>query len=72
MKKFLDSDWLKAVQFFLNKVQKAKQSAKIVNKIQIAKKIENITLLEFQNFEIIENGARWLVENLVLSRYNHR
>ena len=21
---------------------------------------------------IIENGARWLVENFVLSRYNHR
>ena len=25
MKKFLDSDWLKAVQFFLNKVQKKKK-----------------------------------------------
>ena len=49
MKKFLDSDWLKAVQFFLTKCKNAKQSAKILNKIQIAKKLENITLLKFQN-----------------------
>ena len=52
MKKILDSDWLKAVQFFLNKVQKkkkAKQSAKLLNKIQIVKKLTNISLLEFQN-----------------------
>ena len=49
MKKFLDSDWLKAVQFFLNKVQKkkAKQSAKILNKIEIAKNLANSSLLEF-------------------------
>ena len=40
--KFFGSDWLKAV---LTKCKKAKQSAKIHNKIQIAKKLGNISLL---------------------------
>ena len=52
MKKFLHSDWLKAVQFFLTKCKKAKQSTKMLSKIQIAKNLTNITLLEFQNFAV--------------------
>ena len=42
MKKFFDSDWLKAVQFFLNKVQKYLTKYKLQKKKK--RKIENITL----------------------------
>ena len=33
-----------------------------------------VVLLVFSKIAlvIIENGARWLVENFVISRYNHR
>ena len=44
MNKFLGSDWLKAVQFFLTKCKKAKQSARILSKI--SPKLQKKTTLQ--------------------------
>ena len=53
MKKFLDSDWLKTVQSFLNKVEnKPNNVQKYLTKYKLQKKIPNISLLEFQNFAV--------------------
>ena len=48
LKKFLDSNWLKAVQFILNKVQKYLTKYKLQNNLQILPSLSFRTLL-FEN-----------------------
>ena len=43
-----------------------------VDKQQTQGNYRGITIISEIALVIIENGARWLVENFDLSRYNHR
>ena len=63
MKNSLDSDWLRAVQFFLNKVQekKAKQSAKQFKNQIVSKFLNPIFIYRCQIRTVIKNFRKLLI-----------
>ena len=63
MKNSLDSDWLRAVQFFLNKVQekKAKQSAKQFKNQIVSKCLNPIFIYRCQIRTVIKNFRKLLI-----------